>query len=298
MTGRLTLRLLVIAIVAATVIGVLIVKHRSTERDADDAKLIAAPSRPIPRLLDLGSDTCIPCRRMAPILASMRTEFAGRFDVQFIDVRKVPAAAGAHDVTLIPTQIFFDATGSELFRHQGFFSRDDILKTWRRLGYDFGPTDQQPAGVDPPREGREGVEPTAVPGDGPVPPTSAADRARTIIVYYFHRTLRCETCLALEEHAQRAIETAFPNEIASGRLVWKAVNFDEPEHEHFADDFDLIVSSVVLVEQVDGDVQRWVLLEDAEKLLGTGGSFERYLASNARAYLDGEAAPAERTDTD
>ena len=91
----------------------------------------------LPLLLDLGSTTCVPCKAMAPILEEMSETFAGQFDVRFEDVRKDAALARTHGVRIIPTQIFFDEHGKELFRHQGFFSREDMLATWEELGYVF-----------------------------------------------------------------------------------------------------------------------------------------------------------------
>ena len=91
----------------------------------------------LPLLLDLGSTTCVPCKAMAPILEEMSETFAGQFDVRFEDVKKDAALARTHGVRIIPTQIFFDERGKELSRHQGFFSREDMLATWEELGYVF-----------------------------------------------------------------------------------------------------------------------------------------------------------------
>jgi thioredoxin 1 len=88
-------------------------------------------------LLDLGADKCVPCKAMAPILDEMRTTFEGQLAVEFIDVWKDPAASKTFGIQLIPTQIFLDEDGRELFRHQGFYSREDILSKWRELGYEF-----------------------------------------------------------------------------------------------------------------------------------------------------------------
>jgi len=57
--------------------------------------------------------------------------------VDFIDVWKNPDAGGEYGVRVIPLQIFFDANGKELFRHEGFYAKDDILAKWRDLGYEF-----------------------------------------------------------------------------------------------------------------------------------------------------------------
>ena len=94
----------------------------------------------IPRLVDLGADKCIPCKAMAPILVELRTEYAGRMQVDFIDVWKDPNAGDPYNIRTIPTQIFFDREGRELTRHEGFISKQDILATWKRLGVDFGRT--------------------------------------------------------------------------------------------------------------------------------------------------------------
>ena len=91
----------------------------------------------IPRLVDVGADSCIPCKLMAPILTELTTECAGRMRVEFIDVWKNPGAGEPYGVFAIPTQIFYGADGRELARHQGFMSKADILTTWDTHGYDF-----------------------------------------------------------------------------------------------------------------------------------------------------------------
>ncbi len=92
----------------------------------------------LPKLIDLGADKCIPCKMMAPILDELKKDFAGKLEVEFIDVWKNPDQAGRYGVRMIPTQIFYDPAGKELFRHSGFIGREDILAKWHELGYDFG----------------------------------------------------------------------------------------------------------------------------------------------------------------
>jgi thioredoxin 1 len=101
------------------------------------ATVWAADAAKLPRLVDLGADKCIPCKAMAPILADLKNNYAGRLDVEFIDVWKNPDAAKPYKIKLIPTQIFYDAKGKERFRHQGFFSKEDILAKWKELGVDL-----------------------------------------------------------------------------------------------------------------------------------------------------------------
>ena len=91
----------------------------------------------LPRLVDLGADKCVPCKMMAPILEGLKKEYEGRMDVQFIDVWKTPEAGKEYGVRVIPTQIFYGTDGKELFRHEGFFGKDDILAKWKELGMEF-----------------------------------------------------------------------------------------------------------------------------------------------------------------
>jgi len=91
----------------------------------------------MPKIVDLGADKCVPCKMMAPILEELKHQYKGRFDVEVIDVWKNPAAGNAYRIRLIPTQIFFDEKGTELYRHEGFMSKQDILNKWIELGYKF-----------------------------------------------------------------------------------------------------------------------------------------------------------------
>ncbi len=88
----------------------------------------------IPRMVDLGRTFCIPCKLMAPILEGLKKEYAGRLQVEFIDIGKNPNAAREYGIRLIPTQIFFDASGKEVYRHEGFMSKADILAAWKKHG--------------------------------------------------------------------------------------------------------------------------------------------------------------------
>jgi thioredoxin 1 len=113
----------------------------STSALAAEASPATATNGPgkaaLPRLVDLGADKCIPCKMMAPVLKELSKEYAGRMEVEFIDVWKNPDAGKAHRINLIPTQIFFNAAGKELFRHEGFFAKKDILTKWKELGVEF-----------------------------------------------------------------------------------------------------------------------------------------------------------------
>jgi thioredoxin 1 len=95
---------------------------------ADDAK----PA--LPRLVDLGAGKCIPCKQMKPILDELKRDYANQFETVFIDVWENREEGPKYGIRIIPTQIFYDVSGKERFRHEGFMAKKDILAKWRELG--------------------------------------------------------------------------------------------------------------------------------------------------------------------
>jgi thioredoxin 1 len=128
-------KIVIVAALAVTVVAAVALKQGKSE--PKDAAAASGPRAAVPRLVDLGAGKCIPCKQMAPILEELKKEYAGRMEVEFIDVWKNPDAGKAYGVEMIPTQIFYDASGTELFRHTGFFGREDILGKWKELGVEL-----------------------------------------------------------------------------------------------------------------------------------------------------------------
>jgi len=133
----------IVAAVAAIALAAFVARGMRRSGDTEGAGgTVSSAGTPVakalPRLVDLGSKTCIPCKMMAPILESMKKEYAGRLTVEFIDVWENPSAGERYGIRLIPTQVFFDAAGREFFRHEGFFSKEDILGVFREHGIDLG----------------------------------------------------------------------------------------------------------------------------------------------------------------
>ena len=99
----------------------------------------ADPAERLPRLLDVGSHSCIPCKLMAPVLEDLKRDYSGKLIVEFVDTElsENAQAVKQYKVESIPTQIFFGADGKELWRHTGFISQSNILAKWAELGYNL-----------------------------------------------------------------------------------------------------------------------------------------------------------------
>jgi thioredoxin 1 len=128
--------------ISAAIAAALLVTLAVNAGCAATKKTVNKPAKPaakkqLPKLLDLGATKCIPCKMMAPILEELAKDYKGQLEVEFIDVWKDQKASQKHKVKSIPTQIFYDAKGKEFSRHVGFFSKEDILKTFEKQGIKF-----------------------------------------------------------------------------------------------------------------------------------------------------------------
>lgn len=150
--------IIIIALLAAAVVAVVEIKNKKQAGScatgcadgictlpipsgcpaSEDPRGVVSVAKPLPKLLDLGAGKCVPCKTMAPILDEMKETFAGQLNVEFVDVRDNEGIGEKYGIRIIPTQIFFDVDGNELFRHEGFFAREDMLAKWQELGYAFG----------------------------------------------------------------------------------------------------------------------------------------------------------------
>ena len=124
---------LILGVLVTAVCGVIAFKslqtHEAAAGLADDT--VIGQGKPV--LLELGSHSCIPCKKMMPILNELSTQ-QSEFTVSFVDVWQAEGKSEQYGIKSIPTQLFFDKDGKELFRHVGFYPKEDILAKWKEFG--------------------------------------------------------------------------------------------------------------------------------------------------------------------
>lgn len=103
----------------------------AAERTADFDKI---PARGIVTMIDLGSKSCIPCKMMAGTLVKLDKLYRGKAAIIFIDVNRHRDQGYRFGIRSIPTQIFFDEEGEEVYRHVGFMAETDIVAQLREMG--------------------------------------------------------------------------------------------------------------------------------------------------------------------
>ncbi len=125
-------------------------------------------------------------------------------------------------------------------------------------------------------------EPLVRPATDP-PPVAAPDKAAEaaqIIAYYFHGTVRCETCLRIEKQTQELIGSRFASQV-----LFRSVNYDEPENAHFSKDYKLPCPSLVLVRQKNGKDQDWKLLGQTWDHVQIPPKLDQYIEEETTKFL-------------
>lgn len=125
------------------------------------------------------------------------------------------------------------------------------------------------------------------PDTKPLAPAATTTNAPSVqvIAYYFHGTVRCETCQKIERQAREVIERKFKLELAAKRLVFKPVNYLLSENTHFQQDYKLPCPSLVLVRRQAGKDEKWKLLGETWQLIEDTTKFNHYVEDEVDKFL-------------
>jgi len=102
------------------------------EEPKDD--LDELPVKGMVTMIDLGRKTCTQCKMMAPILEKLEKEYRGKAAIVFINLIDYPEQQYKYKLKALPTQIFFDPSGEEVYRHVGFMAEENIVAQLNKMG--------------------------------------------------------------------------------------------------------------------------------------------------------------------
>ena len=142
---RNSVKVLILVVVIFCGIGVVTIKNYYNDKAATISESTTITSEKtsaneivaangLPMLIDLGAGTCIPCKEMVPVLAEVKEVYKDKAVVNVIDVNDYPEEANKYGIRVIPTQVFLDKDGKEFFRHEGFFSKEEIVEVFNKMG--------------------------------------------------------------------------------------------------------------------------------------------------------------------
>jgi hypothetical protein len=114
------------------------------------------------------------------------------------------------------------------------------------------------------------------------PSDIASDR---VVVYYFHGTRRCPTCLGIQKTIEQTIDDRFADEVAAGMLVFEEINYEEPAGKSYIEKFQLSFSSMIVATEINGKTVKW---ENANKVWDFAQdqpALAEYVEKSVRDYL-------------
>jgi thioredoxin 1 len=117
-----------------TVLGTALLLSPVDVTFAEPAGLPEVPVKDMVTMVDFGASYCAPCKAMAPFLEKLEKEYKGRAAIVVLDVGKAPNICERYNITELPTQVFYNKQGKEVFRHKGFLKEEDIVKQLKKMG--------------------------------------------------------------------------------------------------------------------------------------------------------------------
>lgn len=263
-------------------------------------------TRKLPRLLDFGAHKCQACKMMEPVLAQLAVEYHDVFTVEFIDVwqSKNRDRAKNNAIRMIPTQIFLDSSGREIWRHVGFISKADILKKWREFGVFSEPGVKKmvlkAVSRVPNDSGNQGamvklkkiitvsliafaVISAVFAVAKQVTRSPAAlreadfDKNSRVVVYNMHSTFRCASCNRIELMTRELLDKAYAQELAQGLIQWQSVDYQEDIA--LAKKFAIDASCVVVAAVSQSQIVAFKRLDQVWTLMNNRPAFNRYIAA-------------------
>ncbi|OGX16470.1 MAG: hypothetical protein A2166_01135 [Omnitrophica WOR_2 bacterium RBG_13_41_10] len=106
-----------------------------------------------------------------------------------------------------------------------------------------------------------------------------------VVAYYFHGNFRCFNCYRIEQYSKEAIEQYFKDELSSGKLVFKIINIEEKNNEHFIKDYQLYTKSLIISLVKDGEEVKFDNLVKVWEFLGNKQKFYDYVKDEITQYL-------------
>ena len=129
------------------------------------------------------------------------------------------------------------------------------------------------------------------PADSMAATAEVAAPSEYLAVTYFHGDVRCATCKKLEAYSHEAIVEGFGDELESGAVVWRTVNYDQDDNKHYIDDYKLYTKALIVSRMRDTVEVEWVNLEKIWSLVGDKDDYLKYVQSEVRDYMNAAAEP-------
>lgn len=105
-----------------------------------------------------------------------------------------------------------------------------------------------------------------------------------ITVYYFHHTMRCESCLKIEQLTFNTLKKYFSKELRDSNFIWKTIDVDKTENQHFEEDYKLETQAIILSKSLNEKELSWKNLDKIWDFIDNPNNFGKYIKEEIRFF--------------
>ena len=105
-----------------------------------------------------------------------------------------------------------------------------------------------------------------------------------IHVTYYHGTIRCHTCLMIEQFSAMTMQSSFGKQIADGAIVWKAEDYEKENDTVAVEKYGLENQALIISKQMNGKETDWQNLPKIWDYVGDYDKFSKYVEERIDSF--------------
>lgn len=95
----------------------------------------ATAPKALPAILEFDRKFCPICKKSELVILTVKDQYPGNFAVRKLYIDEDEAWFRRYKVAIVPSQVFLDPAGQEVYRHEGVFKKEELIKKLRELKF-------------------------------------------------------------------------------------------------------------------------------------------------------------------
>lgn len=120
----------------------------------------------------------------------------------------------------------------------------------------------------------------------------AASPSHQVIACYFHRTVRCPTCIKISAYIEESVKTGFAAQLKDGSVKLVMIDYQDSKNQKFTQAYQITGPTLVVMDVKGGKVVAWKPAPKVWSLIGKKDEFVKYVQGEVQGYLSGNATAA------
>jgi thioredoxin 1 len=98
------------------------------------AQATAAPAGG-PKILEFDRKLCPICKASERVILAVKDRYPGGFEVEKLYIDEADVMFRRYKIAIVPTQVFLNAAGQEVARHEGVYKEAGLIQKLRELKF-------------------------------------------------------------------------------------------------------------------------------------------------------------------